>query len=328
MINYSPEIHGVTQSLLKTFMQCPTKARIYLKGYYKPGFSESLMFGSIFHEFLDVILTNTILKNKDMSYSDFEIRIHGSPAPFEMKVRKRFEEAYEHSDGNGKDIINKCINLAWVIVPLYFNHWKEDFFGEKKKNWLCVEEEFNVNLGIPFRGKWDGVFSYGPNDVWIFETKTKGRINEDGLIKTVSRDFQVLSYMVAYYLKYKVFPKGVIYNVVRKPGLRQGKSEDWYKFLHRIKEDIEKRPEWYFMRYESSVSEESIKKFAFKLSNLIVQFVKWYKSSNIEDDIQNTSECVNVYGTCPNIDYCNSNFSNKQGLQEKEKKLFSELSEV
>ncbi len=319
--NYDINKDGFTQSLLTQWMKCPVSARTKLKGLYKPGFGSAIMFGSVFHEYMDVMLhlyQDNKFTNPEQCYDVAFMAI------VNQQIKNNFMSEYIEATSEGKDVLNECYDLCAIVVPEYFMYWKDDFFGDNKKDWLEIEGEFNVKVsGGQFRGKRDGVFATKQNKKWLFETKTKSRFDDDILMKIIPRDFQVRSYMLAWYLEFGEHLQGVLYNVIRKPQLRKTVKETQGQFLQRIKIDINDRPDFYFSRYEVSISENEISKFSLSFQNTTLKFAD-FVSANENTDVEHIHECNSVYGACPFLDYCSSNKQDTSLLHVKTK-LFSEL---
>jgi len=324
LLEYDIKKDGFTQSSLTSWMKCPVKARNGMKGLYKAGFGSAIMFGSVFHEYMDVMLN--MYRDEEFTNPD-QCREIAFWNKAKSKVVAKFSEEYIKATSEGKDIINECHMVCEVVVPEYFNYWKLDFFGEDKKEWVEIEGEFKVNVTDgTFRGKRDGVFISKHTQgraKWLFETKTKSRFDDDILMKIIPRDFQVLCYMLAWYLEHNEFLKGVLYNVIRKPQLRQTKKETTEQFMERIRADIKERPDFYFSRYLCDISENEIINFSKTFQRLTTKFSEFVHQPE-EEDMQHTHECNSIYGACSFIDYCASGKQNTMGLDVKEK-LYNEL---
>jgi len=117
------------------------------------------------------------------------------------------------------------------------------------------------------------------NKLGIFETKTKSRIDEADIRDGLKADMQTMIYLFATYLDSKEFPETVLYNVIRRSTMYQRKDESIKSFIDRIKHDMSIRPDYYFMRWEVTVTKEDITSFVKKtLDPILIQFVSWYNS--------------------------------------------------
>jgi hypothetical protein len=195
---------------------------------------------------------------------------------------------------------------AEVVLPIYFDYWKDDF---KKLIWEQLEGEFKIPYQTKdgrqtiIRGKMDGVFKR--NGLWLFESKFKSRIEEGDIVDTLAIDLQVMLYIWALGKGYKLQPSGVLYNIVRRPGLRLGKTETMPQLALRIKKDIESRPDFYFFRFEVAVDREDIAKWAAEFEQMLVDFLDWWEGKN--GHYKNTGSCLTKYGRCDFLTACVEN---------------------
>lgn len=317
-IQYDPIKDGVTQSLLTTWRNCPTLARQHLRGLYRPGFGEALMYGTMFHAYKDVILNLTkqekIKQPRDIiDLGDF----------IERKVAQKLEKEKQEAPQDAKQKIDDLEQIINVVVLKYFEFWKEDFYGSSKKVWEDIEYKFKVPFGslrIPLKGRVDGKFRLNGKK-WLLENKTKSRIPEENLVMVIGRDLQVLLYSLAEQISTGELPVGVLYNIVRKPQLRQKAKESTLDFCKRIYEDIGERPEFYFMRFEIPITGHKIAEFSLKLENELIRFYDWWRG---DIDPQYTHNCINQYGACPMLSLCDSDFKDYGGLYVRDH-LFREL---
>ncbi len=316
---YNPRIDGVTMSMLTTYRTCPTEARMSFSGYYFPGTSAALIYGSVFHEAMDICL-NCIKAGIIKSPEDFDkdfmtnllLQLHGN-----------FEEEYNAAELKFKEEFIMSFGIMRYLIPEYFKFWKEDFFGDNKKEYVNIEEVFNVPFaGTKLRGKKDGVFLDTKKHHWLLEHKTKSQIKEDALSMTVARDFQNNLYMLAHYLETGIKMKGVLYNIVRKSSLRKKVNETGEEYVRWVGADIKERPDFYFVRFLVGIDWKIISSFSRKLAKEVSQFLKWWETDE-KFDSEYTHSCSAVYGTCPYIQYCDSGHQNFSGLEQRE--LFPEL---
>jgi hypothetical protein len=117
-------------------------------------------------------------------------------------------------------------------MPLYFKFWHKD----KNLNWIGVEQEFDVPYVLKdgrktrLRGKMDGL--YKKNGIWLFETKSKSRIDEGTIVDALPLDFQNKFYLSVARKLHKIQPSGVKYNIIRRTQMEQRKNETAKKFLN------------------------------------------------------------------------------------------------
>lgn len=326
LFQYDPTKHGVTQSSLNTWMDCEKKARYYFRGLKSVGngaTSMPLTFGSVFHDFQDVVLSDIksgLLKNSsEVEECIKEISKH-------VYEKFKWDEKAKESNATGQANIRESFKFMEQLIPRYFNFYKRDFYTFK---WKGIEEEFKVNIHkIPVKGKRDGVMDVDDAvnkrlGLFLMEHKTKSRFDTDALQKTLPSMYQVLVYVLTYYLEHEKIIDGVCYNVIRKPALRKKVSETTDQFIARCMVDIDKRPQYYFVRFWHEFDMTDLAIFSETFSNQILKFKQW-QAQNENLDVRNTSKCQAMYGTCQYIDYCTSGETDIAGLEIKEK-LFSEL---
>ncbi len=290
--------HGVTQSLLGKWRECPTKARMYLQGYHRPMTSIALTFGNMFHHLCEKFYT---------------------------EVKKQDDE-YQRTPAEDRGVYEDAIMFCKIVFPEYLDYWKGDFSGEKKKNWVALEKQFAMPVfDSNFIGKRDGEYRDQSGALWLFETKTKSRWNELNLGMIIARDLQVNSYMLAQEFDYNEKPVGVLYNVVRRPQLKQKKDENKEQFGNRIREDVRERKEFYFTRLEVPILPDQIQDFSGRFKQELSDFVEWSKRPHALDR-QCNNACESVYGPCDFLKYCHSGKKDTQGLSIR-KKMFNELAE-
>lgn len=293
--DFLPRI-GLSQSLILAFQECPRQFLFKVNGYRAQGKRDKFLFGSMCHEFLD------------LAYSGKKFTF----AKFEKYFRKKKMKEYIAVDEN---IVEANFALCEVVMEYYLEYYVEDF-SEKKFD--GVEEEFKVEIDRTiFRGKKDGRY-YIDDKRWLMEHKTKSRFTEEALMLKLSFDFQNLMYITADEIEHKEAISGTLYNLIRKPQLRRGKTETLKEFCDRVSKDIRKRPEWYFIRWEIPYTSKDKKRFMIELKQkiaaieLAVAQNSFYKHENA---------CTGMY-TCDYLEACASNsFMNL----EKSDEIFPEL---
>jgi hypothetical protein len=279
-------------------MTCREKARLYLEGWNSKYYSAALMFGSLGHGILE------------LAYLDIKKGgLKTAPSVGEMRrYSKAVEKKWlaENPKAGVDTLVQLEVSLALLeqMVPRYFDFWNKDF---KKVDWVSLEEQFGVlakpchGLAIRMRGKQDGKFALR-NELWLLETKTKSLVNEGDLLDTLSLDLQVNLYLWAEYKAAGKVPSGVLYNIIRKTGIRQNKNESIQKYARRVAEDIDDRPEFYFIRMEIPTSKEEITQFQKDLYGLLQDFMGW-RAGKIPH-YKNPTSCIGKYGRCEYINAC------------------------
>lgn len=246
--------YGMSISFLILWLTCREQARIgYVEGLRKINMaSEPIEFGSCFHDLLA-----DVYACKDRPHSDYV-------AKCVAKYEKRRNKELGVLTGKQQETMDKIYGLNDVLMQEYLRHHKRDF-GEKSTirstavtpvKWLALERKFTVmhrfadGRKFPIHGIFDGVFEDKKGDLWLFETKTKAMIDADGLPLVLPWDIQVMVYLIALKRVTGRVPKGVLYNVIRRPGHRIGKKETKPEFYARMKNEVAMRPEHFFLRWE------------------------------------------------------------------------------
>lgn len=297
---------GATQSLLNGFLLCPERTRLgYVEGLSTASSTNSLEMGSIFHETLDPMYTE-VLGLSDKGIEPKEIRklaLKTAYKSLEVREEEARKEAAEKGGFRGIESFELLFGVARALLPGYVKKWMSDFTS---KDWVSLESEFCFERGgVRWRGKRDGVYRTRKDQkLRLFETKTKGRINQDDLMDKLQFDLQTNLYMYSIFKEYREWPTGVLYNVVRTPQLRKGKKESLEAFLSRIKKDINERPDHYYMRYDVTVRKSDLLAWRREFDSQIEQLKRWVDG---EFHYKNSAAC-SAYGvTCKFLPVCSRN---------------------
>ena len=296
MLQWSLERDGVTQSFLDRLLSCPEKARLtYVEGISPIRQNSALAFGNLFHDMLDQVYTH---------HTDV-------PSPDKIKRRLMLSEQKDRkvigtqlAVPGALDELETNYGMAEALLNGYFIETASDW---KEIDWLHLEMKFEVTYTspsgrkFPIRGKMDGVFRDEKGGLWLFETKTKGRISEQNLLLELGHDRQVMLYLWALRAIYGETPKGVLYNVCRRPQLHRRKGESLFDFIQRINLDIKKRNDFYFKRYEIYVNKADQEAWIPEFDSMLKLVVGW---SDGDYHYKNSSACDGVYGACEFLPLC------------------------
>lgn len=305
---YDPERDGVTFSLLTTFKNCRERARLFLNGWTSKRNSLGMVFGTITHAV-----------NQYM-YEDVRSgKVTAVPTKkYVQKVCRRAEaqwrEENPRADGESIQYLEFSMILVEALMPIYFRYWSKDF----KLIWERLESVFKVPMKVDHpvpgrepmktfvRGKMDGSYRRRlKSRPWLFETKTKAYLGEKGegeLADILPHELQANIYLLYLWWLEKVLPEGLLYNIIRRPALRQKKKETLQRFAHRVAEDVERRPEYYFVRMQMSVSKKDLERNELELRDLVSDFVLWW--NGLAGHYKNSDACQNKYGVCPMLPIC------------------------
>jgi len=244
---------GVTQSILGNFVQCRELAFKTLNEWEKPGVSRPMEWGNIFHR-LDQLWCEEIRRQQLLKRKNIKINTGKIFTDYEAEYRK-----VALKSGTDMAIVEEDFAMAEPVWDHYTYYWERE---EYKRKWLGLESTFDVQFaGYRLRGQRDGVFEiHKKASLWLKETKTKGKISVDSILAALGFDFQNLFYITASEVETGRKIKGVLYNIVRRPGLKRGK-DSLTEYCNRIFDHIEADPEHYFKRFEITYSKEVVEDF-------------------------------------------------------------------
>lgn len=276
---YDPFKDGITQSALGLWLDCREQFRLkYVEGWSKHGEPISLHYGSASH----YILSQAHAHSK-------------KPGPKWLKrCIKKYDAIWrkEQSQMIPQKLLEQhelVKGLLECTMPAYFRRADspkiKNYNDFKAKKWVGLEQKFRMpftlqptHSDIDLRGMLDGVFLTKNKKLWLLETKNLSRIAEDDIQATLGCSLQNMFYMTVLTIKYpNEAIGGILYNVLRRPGQRRGVKETLPAFLQRIKDDIKKRPNHYFMRYSLAITKTEIDEWAStQLRPMLIEFMRWW----------------------------------------------------
>ena len=319
MEKYDIEKHGVTQSVLLNWLGCRERARLGLKGWSRSGFSPSMQYGEIFHGALERVFKK--VRDGKLTSAPSKDLLHKIVGKIVHEIEKRTDTVNDQ----GYELLEYNRAMAEAQLPTYFARYSKDFTHRK---WVLLETEFNIPIKtrdgiiIPFRGKIDAGFE---QDKYfsLFETKTKSIIDTEALMDQLHFDFQTTSYIYAAWKLGHPLARKVLYNVIRRPGLRKRKTETIDAFMERVRKDIIIRKEFYFMRWEIAITQTDIDKFMEEFEDIVTEFHRWYVGKL--PNYRNTGSCQTKYGACQYVGVC---ARKDYKFLEKRERVFPELGEI
>lgn len=266
--------HGVSQSLLQKFTVCRDRYhKATVLGLKSTDRKEAMEYGTIFHKLIEV--------GAEMGDKYTRIKM------------VRYMQGYMAKHFNNE----QSLLLAKIAIAQYhvYKEWEKDLprykyidqepvFAEKIKlpptsfN-PCPEISINIpEVELTLRGRIDEVIEL-PSGLWIQENKTKSRIDIATISDTIPENIQVMFYATAASLHYGRPIKGIIYNIIRKPGQRQRQKESDELFVERIADEIRKQPNYYFYRLPYEFGPGALEKWKREeLLPLLYQVYIWWKS--------------------------------------------------
>lgn len=284
---------GVTQSSLESFMACREQFALgYLEGWASKSFSVPLEFGSIIHFCLEKLATGVTLNGNYLSRYPIHIVKEVTKSYYDSR-----KKTLNHTDTNALEV---TLANAEAIFPLYVAYWAE---YDAKITYLQREKVFRVphrfdriepakqddkngfcySSEIVLTGMRDGDYRNSVGELALFETKTKSSIDDVAIQDGLRADLQTCLYLLSLQKEYKEDPKEILYNIIRRPQLRQKKNEHIEAFKERVSADVKERPEWYFRRFEVTVVPGDLELFVkTTLDPVLRQLLQWWES--IKDD--------------------------------------------
>lgn len=309
---------GLTQSMIAKWLSCPERFKLsYFEGLQSiRDTTDALDFGNLMHDCLDAVYAGyKVSKMKDLFVH--EIADYSEET---VLAYNQIKAAQLTAEGTDIQELELHTSLAQMMLPRYFAHHSGDWANFK---WIALEEVFDVEctlLGIPIRirGKWDGIVEIDGR-LWLFETKTKGRIVEENISDKLAIDLQVNLYLWAIWKVYGKMPAGVIYNVIRRPKEKLKKGETIYAYTERVEQKVEAEPGYYFHRFNGAILPIDLATWEKEFAQILGQIERWFNGTF---HYKNPTSCTNEHGTCEFLKLCGAN---KVGFYKKRKNLFEEL---
>jgi hypothetical protein len=253
---------GISYSALSKFVNDRERFRIRaVEGLAPGGSSEALEFGNVFHNLLEWYSSGV-----------------NSASVLQRRLSRYLRETGADSNST------KLANQAFEVFILYREYW-----DDKHMNFIEQEEKFRVSVplstgrSVPIVGRRDAIYrdtSPGQSGcLYLMENKTKAQIDHVWLESALPFNLQTMMYCYSIQRDYNEIPAGVLYNVIRRPGLRQKVKETDRDFQKRIREDISSRPEHYFVRHRVDFAPNDLNNFVDRvLQPLLEQVAVWWES--------------------------------------------------
>lgn len=272
---------GLTKSSLEVFLRCREQFRLqYVEGYQGRGFKMPFVFGNLLHwliaRHLDPKIKRVPITEQTGLYYKMWLQDNKSPTPQQ------------------KEVMEEALTFMEALWPYYTSTWDQDQLWQ----WLLVEDPFKVTIpeaDTIVRGIFDGVVRKD-SGLWIFETKGMSQINEADIEGTLPFNLQNMLYVVAYWQASGELPDGILYNVIRRPGMQMKQTESYGDYRDRLQADIEKRPEHYFMRWEIQITKTQIERWYHEVLIPMLLDVKQWSEGGLH--YMNPDALVTKYGRC------------------------------
>jgi len=305
MSKFDPTVHGVTQGLLADWMSCRALAAHRCAGIERPIRTEALDYGTMVHELL-AELHGGIMSGKFKTADDFSDQV---PRMLQT-IEDGWNTENQFAPADKLQQLEMALLMAEGVLRQYARYWERQDFGSYQ--WQNLEQIFDILAGgTRRRGKFDGIYrSEKVGNLWLFETKTKGRWDDDNLSKMLKVKIQNKFYITALYMMTGEIPAGIMYDVVRRPQIRRktGRKtmpdETIREFAERCIADVEKRPDWYFTRFELKISEARVKIWTGEVEMMLAAFRQWWEDGM--QPMQNDKFCEHWGRPCRYLDLCST----------------------
>lgn len=281
---------GCSYSLLCKFLSCRERFRLLAVEGLKPApqFNHRIEYGSLWHE------------------AEHGLAAGINVEPWQLYLKNYAAKLCKLYPLSQKQIVH-WYEVARVQFSIYIDYWARHKDVTQRRP-LLQEQVFSIPYKLPsgrivrLRGKWDAVDLIGGDKpgIYLFETKTKGDINEYQLTRQLSFDAQTMIYVTALSCdtgidlleenkRYRI--SGVRYNVIRRP-LSGGKysisrhkptkgnpsGESSPEFYARLASLIKEDPGHFFMRWTVTLTPEDIVQFRRQcLDPILEQLCDWWE---------------------------------------------------
>jgi hypothetical protein len=277
---------GMTKSSLEVFLRCREQFRLqYVEGWMGKGCNMGFAFGNLLHWLIARFLDKKIKR----------IPVAEQCGLYHMQWSK------EHPTASPRQ--KETMELAYTYMEALWPYYVSVYQDDQLKDWVKIEDNFQVPIkecGTIVRGIFDGVYRSNGGTTWIFETKGMSRIDEMDIENTLPFSLQNMLYVAAFWQESGVLPSGICYNVIRRPGQELKKGESFGDFRDRIQADVEKRPDWYFMRWEIEITKKQVETWYHQTLLPMLNDVSQWSRGGIH--YLNPEALVTKYGRCDLFD--------------------------
>ncbi len=172
-------------------------------------------------------------------------------------------DAYQEALCAGGEFDEATAVTLWGLLDGYVARWGGDRFVEVLHRELEFRLPIDGSRTFEAAGKIDGLGKLADGRLAVVEYKTTGSSIDAGsdYWLRLRADAQILGYVAAARATgWDV--STVIYDVTRKPAIRQRQNETPEAFGERLAADCRERPEFYFCRREVPVLDQDLEEFA------------------------------------------------------------------
>lgn len=295
--------NGVSQSQLVDFAVCPQRWVFRVLGLVPKGgeVSEAATFGSVMH----ALLAKLYLAAYEAQAKREPVRdVSESRVRWAAEVRK--EIGGQVPAGAGQMFERVC-GMAEAVFEAYCKVREADYASKT----FVMRPEVRIDGkadGLPIYAYADAVYRDAGGGLYVMEHKCWGRIDEDALELGLGIDFQSLLHvwLMARSGRGKSnVPRGVLYNVIRQPQIKQG-QQPLAEFCQRITQDCFARPEFYFIRKEVTYTQTDLRTFEKRELAWVVSRMKDALAGRPYTICRNSAACLGRR-TCDYLGACGTN---------------------
>lgn len=279
----------LSQSIIVQFLQCPQQFVHYMNRWSQPGRELNTFFGTCCHELLETFYRAGVVPTDEMLAKHLSKFIKEGKASGELSWLQPSEQAYQEA-------------IILATMGEYFQYYADELGNE----YVEIENKFVVPFnGFPFKltGKRDITERLPSGKLVLRDHKTAGEISEDEKMMHLPINFQMLFYVLTYYLEHKVWVDYYEHNVIRRTKTKPKFGERLKTFAERLRSEIHAKPAYFFMRYRCKVDAEAMTKFADELVHILAKIEELCKAQGSCD--RNLAFCVGTY-KCPYLHACAS----------------------
>lgn len=280
----------LSQTLINAFCQCPRQFMYMLDRWEKPGLEINTFFGTVVHEMLDMCTGRPLAEIQEAlpgMVSDFIKEKHDKR---ELEWLSPSDRAYQEG-------------IILTVLQEYYAYYGD----ELDKNVVMHETKFDFRYNkvdkLAITGKIDRV-ERDSNGLICIDHKTAGEISEDEKLMSLPLNFQLKFYAHAVLVLEGELPYKYRHNMIRRPKHRPKNNEKLRDFLKRLREEIQQRPEHFFMRFDCDLTTEEYLSFKKELDIKIAAIRKLCSGESTA--YHNEAFCVGVY-KCPYLGACATN---------------------
>lgn len=282
---------NMTNSSRTTFMNCRRKYQYsYVLGLAPRRPSIPFLVGGLFHDAMD--------------------RIYTAKGKYDLDQEKLIAEKACEKSSESPGLTPEESDKIWVQSSIVFgmiSGYVKQWLPQDLKNWDVLEAEsaFDIPIKLPdgtvfqYRGKTDLIVRHKKTKkVKLVEHKTTSRLDA-GYVSKLPLDNQIIGYVWAKN-KEKLGITEVVYNVVKKPGIRLKQNESLEQFRKRLVEEYLINTSNYFYRETLTFDPRDIDRFYEELTRFLGEVDRCEKEQYY---YQNTTQCT-AMGVCPFMKLC------------------------